>query len=96
MPNEDQTPTTLEGKACEILHWFGSGEVVGIGEIDSSNPINTIDGIPLGPNCWKIWVMHVHMDEVPLYKASRQFFYLEEAKGKSIAWPNDCIRLRAS
>ena len=91
--NQPPSPSDL-GIGCEISHWSGSGEVVGAGEIDATDQTETVDGIAIGPSCWKIWVMHVYNTEVPLYRANRQFFYLEEAKGKSVAWPSNCIRLQ--
>ena len=53
-----------------IYHWSCTGEVVGAGEIDAIDQIEIVDGIAIGPSCWKSWVIHVYNTEVPLYRAN--------------------------
>ena len=51
--------------------------------------------MPLGIDCWKVWVESISdgMDEVNLYKVTDEAHIIVEALGSTVAWPKRCIKL---
>ncbi|CAL8991201.1 unnamed protein product [Prunus brigantina] len=82
-----------ENAKCKLLNWIGTSEIVGIGEIASTDPNSLVHHVPLGHECWKVWVNDVMDDNVALYRPTREFFLLREALGTTIAWPIKYIKL---
>ncbi|PON60491.1 hypothetical protein PanWU01x14_152880 [Parasponia andersonii] len=78
MARESQPLTSLEGIEREILHWFRSREIVGIGEIGSTNPMKLLMECLLGQvtRSWKALVMRTYMEELLyLEQATKTFTY---------------------
>ena len=67
--------------------------MVAEGQISSTDPKSMVHHVPLGPGCWKVWVNHVEVNNVPLYRPNREMFVLEEALGNTVAWPSKFINL---
>ena len=49
--------------------------------------------VPLGIDCWKVWVDEVKDLNVPLYRSTSEFSSLNEAVGSTVAWPKKFIKL---
>ncbi|KAL2512923.1 Transposase 23 domain-containing protein [Abeliophyllum distichum] len=82
----------LQSKKCKLLRWFGKDDVVANGEIASTNPTDLVHHVPLGNECWRVWVTEV-VDNVTLYRPTREHFLLEDALGSTIAWPLKYIKV---
>lgn len=94
IPIEDITnvPSTPSiGTKCRLLHWVGTGDFVAKAEIASTDPISLVHHIPLGPDCYKVWVTDVLLSSVPLFRHSNEFSSLDDAKGSTVAWPHKYI-----
>ncbi|KAH9680378.1 hypothetical protein KPL71_026529 [Citrus sinensis] len=70
-------------------------EIVAEGTIASTDPKAKVHHMPLGRDCWKVWVESISdgMDEVTLYKVTDEAHIIVEALGSTIAWPKSCIKL---
>ncbi|KAI5351054.1 PREDICTED: En/Spm transposon [Prunus dulcis] len=77
----------LQRKKCKLLHWTGSGEVVALVEISSTNTQDNVHFVPLGPDCWKVWVIEVLVGGQPLFRPTREFFLIEDVVLSTTAWP---------
>ncbi|KAL6292576.1 hypothetical protein ACE6H2_000718 [Prunus campanulata] len=77
----------LQGKKCKLLQWAGSGEVVALAEISSTNPQDNVHFVPLRPDCWKVWVLEVLVGSQPLFRPTREFFLIEDVVLSTTAWP---------
>ncbi|CAB4294332.1 unnamed protein product [Prunus armeniaca] len=77
----------IQGKKCKLLHWTGSGEVVALAEISSTNPQDNVHFAPLGPDCWKVWVLEVLVRGQPLFRPTHEFFLIEDAVLSTTTWP---------
>ncbi|KAK9137650.1 hypothetical protein Sjap_008244 [Stephania japonica] len=83
----------LEGKPCKFLHWIASGEVVAYGEISSTDPSALVDDVPLGPDCYKVWVRDVLISNIALPRPSRLHFTVDDTMASTVAWPSKYIDL---
>ncbi|KAJ6813290.1 uncharacterized protein M6B38_411370 [Iris pallida] len=70
-----------------MLNWMTGSEVVAIGDIASTNPNDLVHHVPLGHECYKLWVHEVTNFEVTLYRPTREFFLLHEALSSTVTWP---------
>lgn len=97
MQSKDKEGTRAKGtkddqNRIELLSWFEMSEgVVAIAKLDSKDPNAMVHHVPLGPECWKVWVLDV-FDDIALYRPTREFGTLSEATGSTIAWPIKYIR----
>jgi hypothetical protein len=55
---------------------FEDEEIVGEGKIASIDPSANVHHIPLGRDCWKVWVDDVYMSNLPLYRPTKNFEFL--------------------
>ncbi|CAN6551162.1 unnamed protein product [Malus baccata var. baccata] len=83
----------LRGSSCKLLNWLGNGQVVATGEIESTNPKAKVHHMVLGPDCWKVWVIVVRVENISLYRPTSEFRVLEDAVSSTIAWPSKYVRL---
>ncbi|KAM1857600.1 hypothetical protein ACFX14_007691 [Malus domestica] len=83
----------LRGSSCKLLNWLGNGQVVATGEIESTNPEAKVHHMVLGPNCWKVWVTVVRVENISLYRPTSEFRVLEDAVSSTIAWPSKYVRV---
>lgn len=85
----------LENAQCELLNWclFDKEEVAAKGKIATIDPYSKVHHVPLGIDCWKVWVDEVNDSSVPLYRSTSEFSSLTEAVGSTIAWPKKFIKL---
>ncbi|CAL9013231.1 unnamed protein product, partial [Prunus brigantina] len=65
MSQSKQKENPAENAKCKLLNWIGTSEIVGIGEIASTDPNSLVHHVPLGHECWKVWVNDVMDDNVP-------------------------------
>ncbi|XP_040374393.1 uncharacterized protein LOC112180731 [Rosa chinensis] len=71
----------------ELLSWFEMGEeLVAIAKLESKDPNVKVHHVPLGHECWKVWVLDV-FEDIALYRPTREFGTLSMAQGRTIAWP---------
>ncbi|KAM2116436.1 hypothetical protein ACFX1R_010121 [Malus domestica] len=84
-----QSVGILRGSSCKLLNWLGNGQVVATGEIESTNPEAKVHHMVLGPNCWKVWVTVVRVENISLYRPTSEFRVLEDAVSSTIAWPSN-------
>lgn len=86
-----------ENARCYLLNWYSDDvdEIVAKGTIASTNPKAKVHHMPLGRDCWKVWVESISdgMDEVTLYKVTDEAHIIVEALGSTVAWPKSCIKL---
>ena len=84
----------LENAQCELLNWclFKKEEVVAKGKI-TTDPYSKVHHVPLGIDCWKVWVDEVKDLNVPLYRSTSEFSSLNEAVESTVAWPKKFIKL---
>jgi hypothetical protein len=85
----------LENSRCQLLHWYryDEEEIVAEGKISSTDPSVKVHHMPLGRDCWKVWVDEVYMGCLALYRPTDEFRVLKEAMGSTVAWPKSSIRL---
>ncbi|KAM1464975.1 hypothetical protein ACFX15_042901 [Malus domestica] len=83
----------LRGSSCKLLNWLGNGQVVATGEIESTNPEAKVHHMVLGPDCWKVWVTVVRVENISLYRPTSEFRVLEDAVSSTIAWPSKYVRV---
>ncbi|KAM1262647.1 hypothetical protein ACFX2G_028362 [Malus domestica] len=62
-----------------LLNWLRNGQVVAIREIESTNPEAKVHHMVLGPDCWKVWVTVVRVENMSLYRPTSEFCVLEDA-----------------
>ncbi|KAM2385581.1 hypothetical protein ACFX1X_038155 [Malus domestica] len=84
----------LRGSSCKLLNWLRNGQVVATGEIESTNPEAKGHHMVLGPDCWKVWVTVVRVENISLYRPPSEFRVLEDAISSTIAWPSKYVRVR--
>ena len=79
----------------KLLHWynFELEEVVAEGTITSKDPSATVHHLPLGRDCWKVWVDEVFDEELKLYIAIDEAYKLVEALGSTIVWPKSFVKV---
>ncbi|KAH9803018.1 hypothetical protein KPL71_001620 [Citrus sinensis] len=86
-----------ENARCYLLNWYSDDvdEIVAEGTIASTDPKAKVHHMPLGRDCWKVWVESISdgMDEVTLYKVTDEAHIIVEALGSTVAWPKSCIKL---
>ena len=78
------------------MNWnnYEEDEVVAEGKISSTNPSTKVHCVPLGRDCWKVWV-DVVFDEyqtMEVYRATMDAKQLGEAVGSTLAWPKSSIK----
>ncbi|KAM1212679.1 hypothetical protein TB1_004226 [Malus domestica] len=83
----------LRGSSCKLLNWLGNGQVVATGEIESTNPEAKVHHMVLGPDCWKVWVTVVKVENISLYHPTSEFRVLEDDVSSTIAWPSKYVRV---
>lgn len=61
--------SNLEYGRCQLLHWynFELEQVVAEGHIASTDPTVKVHHMPIGRDCWKVWVVEVLDEELNLY-----------------------------
>ncbi|KAH9671715.1 Integrase catalytic domain-containing protein [Citrus sinensis] len=102
-PQSQQGSSTMqenghyENARCYLLNWYSDDvdEIVAEGTIASTDPKAKVHHMPLGRDCWKVWVESIFdgMDEVTLYKVTDEAHIVVEALGSTVAWPKSCIKL---
>ncbi|KAL6180469.1 hypothetical protein ACLB2K_047132 [Fragaria x ananassa] len=86
MQSKDKEGTRAKGtkddqNRIELLSWFEMSEgVVATAKLDSKDPNAMVHHVPLGPECWKVWVLDV-FDDIALYRPTKEFGTLSEATG---------------
>ena len=60
-------------------------------EIAFTDPQAFVHHVPLGPDCYKVWVKEIPWPNVPLFRHSNEFSNLDEAREGTIAWPHKYI-----
>ena len=77
------------------MNWclFEKEEVVAKGKIATTDPYSKVHHVPLGIDCWKVWVDEVKDLNVPLYWSTSEFSSLNEAVGSTVVWPKKFIKL---
>ena len=95
MQSHNDSAPTLENAKVQILHWyvFDIEEVVAEGKIASIDPTTKVHHMPLGRDCWKVWVDVVNNPNVNMYRPTDEHKLLKDALGSTIAWPKSCIKL---
>jgi len=87
----------LENASCQLLHWYSDDpvEVVAEGKVASTDPKARVHHVPLGRDCWKVWVESITSgkEDVELYKMTDEARIINEALGSTVAWPRSCIKL---
>lgn len=84
-----------ENARCQLLNWyaFDEEEVIAEGKIASTDPRVKVHHMPLGRDCWKVWVEAISVPNVNVYRATDKVRTLDHALGSTIAWPKSCIKL---
>lgn len=87
--------SNLEYGRCQLLHWynFELEQVVAEGHIASTDPTVKVHHMPIGRDCWKVWVVEVLDEELNLYRPTDEAERLCEALCNTVAWPKSCIKL---
>ncbi|KAK9914593.1 hypothetical protein M0R45_038363 [Rubus argutus] len=76
----------------ELLSWFDMGEeVVATTKLESKDPSVKVHHVPLGHECWKVWVLDV-FEDIALYRPTNEFGTLSKSQGSTIAWPIKYIK----
>ena len=77
------------------MNWclFEKEEVVAKGKIAAIYPHSKVHHIPLGIDCWKLWVDEVKDSNGPLYWPTSEFSLLTKEVGNTISWPKHFIKL---
>ena len=85
----------MENRRCQLIHWykFDEEEVVAEGKIASTDPSAKVHHMPLGRDCWKVWVEEVIVENLNLYRPTDEFQVLTEAIGSTVAWPKSSIKM---
>ena len=87
----------LENASCQLLHWYLDDpvEVVAEGKVASTDPKARVHHVPLGRDCWKVWVESITLgkEDVELYKMTDEARTINEALGSTVAWPRSCTKL---
>ncbi|KAK9122958.1 hypothetical protein Sjap_012560 [Stephania japonica] len=52
-----------------------------------------VDDVPLGPDCYKVWVRDVLISNISLPRPSRLHFTVDDAMASTVAWPSKYIDL---
>ncbi|CAN6697936.1 unnamed protein product [Malus baccata var. baccata] len=74
-----------------LLNWLENGKVVATGEIESTNPEVKVHHMVLGPDCWKVWVTVVRVENMSLYRPTTDSVKLDP-NTSTIAWPSKYIQ----
>ncbi|KAM5583371.1 hypothetical protein ABKV19_003327 [Rosa sericea] len=87
----------LENRRCALFNWnnYEEDEVVAKGRISSTNPSTKVHCVPLGRDCWKVWVDVVFdkYQTMEVYRATMDAKQLGEAVGSTLAWPKSSIKM---
>jgi hypothetical protein len=77
------------------LNWclFEKEEVVEQGKIATTDRYSKVHHVPLGIDCWKVWIDEVKDSNVPLYQSISEFSSLNETVRSTVVWPNKFIKL---
>ncbi|PQM35599.1 uncharacterized protein Pyn_30389 [Prunus yedoensis var. nudiflora] len=61
-----------ENARCQLLNWyaFDEEEVIAEGKIASTDPRVRVHHMPLGRDCWKVWVEAISVPNVNVYRAT--------------------------
>ncbi|XP_019090430.1 PREDICTED: uncharacterized protein LOC104738576 [Camelina sativa] len=77
---------------CLLLDYNGTGEIVAEALVMSSDPQDFVNGIPLGPNSYKVLVENAIKPDAFLCRPTTNILNMEQAVGEMLAWPDDnCI-----
>ncbi|PRQ34073.1 putative transposase, Tnp1/En/Spm [Rosa chinensis] len=93
------SPVSMSPKSldkCKLLDWCGMDEIVAEGRWCSSDPNELVNHTPLGPNAMKVRVDIPNKPEAFLWRPSPNMSCMEQAQGKTIAWPADKVVLQIS
>jgi hypothetical protein len=82
---------SLEDAHCKLLNWWGTGEVVAKAQIASTNPLEFVHHVFLGPDSYKVWVNEILIHKIPLPRPTSEFFTVDDALNSTIAWPHKYI-----
>ena len=58
-----------------------------MGSLSSIDPKSTVHGYTLGPDCYRIFIDDVLVEQAEFYRSEPEFANLEDARGSTIAWP---------
>lgn len=85
--------TSVENKRCKLLSWMNTGIVVAKGSILSTDPLSMVHHKYLEPDCWKLWVTDVVVENFQLYRPELdiELCVLDDAIGTNIPWPKKYI-----
>ncbi|CAL5418446.1 unnamed protein product [Camellia sinensis] len=76
--------SNLDNTKCKLLNWDGTKAVIAEGTIALADSKQLVHHVPLGPECWKVWVKHIKVN-APLFRFNREMFVLEDAVGSTFA-----------
>ncbi|XP_020257056.1 uncharacterized protein LOC109833690 [Asparagus officinalis] len=81
---------------CKLLDWCGIDEVVAEGRWCSSDPKELVNHAHLGPNVMEVLVDIPNKPEAFLWRPTTNMFCMQQAQGKTIAWPADKVVFQIS
>lgn len=76
-----------------MFDWSGKEEMVAEGRWESCDPKTLVNGIPLGPNAFSIWIDIPKKHEAFLWRPTSDMTYIEDAVNSTIAWPANKVVL---
>ncbi|CAA7049847.1 unnamed protein product [Microthlaspi erraticum] len=76
---------------CILFDWSGSEYKVVEGRILSSDHMDFVNNIPLGPNSVKVVVETAVKGDAFLWRPAQNMFNIAQAVGETIAWPQNCV-----
>uniref|UniRef100_A0A803QC80 DUF8039 domain-containing protein n=1 Tax=Cannabis sativa TaxID=3483 RepID=A0A803QC80_CANSA len=85
---------TPENNACNLLDWYGGGEIVAKDRWASSDPNCEVHHLHLGPNAMKVCVDLVKKPDAYLWRPTSIMSTIKEAVGSIIAWPTNKVIMR--
>ncbi|KAM1442352.1 hypothetical protein FF1_010082 [Malus domestica] len=60
---------------------------------NKGTPEAKVHHMVLGPDCWKVWVTVVKVENISLYRPTSEFRVLEDVVSSTIAWPSKYVRV---
>ncbi|CAA7017954.1 unnamed protein product [Microthlaspi erraticum] len=85
-PGSTATSTDESLQLCSIFDW-NAGEVVAEGLLQSTDPKEMVNNIPLGPNAAVLKITKVIKNDAYLWRPSAEMFLMGAAVDTTIAWP---------
>lgn len=74
-----------------MFDWSGSEFKVAEGRILSSDHMDFVNNVPLGPNSVKVLVETAIERDAFLWRPAPNMFTIGQAVGETIAWPQDSV-----